>query len=344
MKALLNILRTRLWTPAVDQHQQQQKQSHRQHIFQQLRMNHPTTAVVVGSGQNEQAVPKCRFMQYRRANERLTRLGMVSEDGSKMVELSNLTCASRNMQDFIRQRYPMDSLLESVQYMKVEDVDAVGIRLLPPIQAPGKIIAVDCNYVDNCDEQHISIPREPVFHAKFATAITGALDNIKAHNVARRIDYGCQLAVVMGRKCREVTLKEALNHVFGFMVAQDIVARDWNALLGGTSMDTFLPLGPTIVHKCHIPDVNNLWIKTIVNGEPRQAGNTRNMIFKIDVLIHRLSHYLTLCPGDIILTGTPAGSGAYRRPSSSFLKPGDLVESEIQNLGRMCNKVVNPYG
>jgi len=139
-----------------------------------------------------------------------------------------------------------------------------------------------------------------------------------------------------------VSTKEALNHVFGFMVVQDIVARDWNALLGGHSMDTFLPLGPTIVHRCHVPDINNLWIKTIVNGEERQTGNTRNMIFKIDFLIHRLSHYLTLCPGDIILTGTPAGAGAYRQPSC-FLKPGDLIESEIQNLGRMCNKVVNPY-
>ncbi|EDW94385.1 fumarylacetoacetate hydrolase domain-containing protein 2A [Drosophila yakuba] len=311
------------------------------HIFRQLQTNHPTAALVAIK-QSEQVLPKCRFMQYRRANEQVKRLGMVSEDGNKMVELSSMTCAAPNMMDFIQQRYCMVSLLDSVQFMKIEDVDAVDLRLLPPIDSPGKIIGVDCNYVDNCDEQHISIPREPSFHVKFASSITGAMDNIRAHSLAKHIDYGCQLAVVMGKKCREVSAKEALNHVFGFMVVQDIVARDWNAPLGGHSMDTFLPLGPTIVHRCHVPDVNNLWIKTSINGEERQTGSTRNMIFKIDFLIHRLSQYLTLCPGDIILTGTPAGSGAFRHPSC-FLKPGDLIESEIQNLGKMCNKVVNSY-
>jgi len=299
MSALMHLLRTYFpkWClPRADRHAQKHLQHH---IFRQLQTNHPTTALVAIKP-TEQVLPKCRFMQYRRANEHLRRLGMVSEDGNKMVELSSVTCAAANMMDFIQQRYCMVSLLDSVQYMTVEDVDAVDLRLLPPIESPGKIIGIDCNYVDNCDEQHISIPREPSFHVKFATSITGALDNIKAHSLVKHIDYGCQLAVVMGKKCREVSTKEALNHVFGFMVVQDIVARDWNALLGGHSMDTFLPLGPTIVHRCHVPDINNLWIKTIVNGEERQTGNTRNMIFKIDFLIHRLSHYLTLCPGDII--------------------------------------------
>lgn len=110
----------------------------------------------------------------------------------------------------------------------------------------------------------------------------------------QRIDYGCQLAVVIGSKCRNVPRVEAMGCVFGYMIAQDITARDWNVLLGGQallgkSMDSFCPLGSVIVHKCHVPDVNNLWIKTIVNGKERQSGNTRNMIFKIDYIIHRLS-------------------------------------------------------
>ncbi|XP_017052079.1 fumarylacetoacetate hydrolase domain-containing protein 2A [Drosophila ficusphila] len=334
---MMHILRTYFpkWCrPRADRHSQF-------NILRHLQTNNPNTALEA-TKQSEQVLPKCRFMQYRRENEHIKRLGMVSEDGSKMVELSSLTCAAPNMMDFINQRYCMDSLLDSVHFMNVEEVDDVNLHLLPPIDSPGKIIGVDCNYRDSCDEQHISIPKKPSFHVKFATSITGALDNIKAHSSVKRIDYGCQLAVVMGKKCREVSPKEALNHVFGFMVVQDIVARDWNTLFGGHSMDTFLPLGPTIVHRCHVPDINNLWIKTIVNGEERQTGNTRNMIFKVDFLIHRLSQYLTLCPGDIILTGTPAGVGAYRQPSS-FLKPGDLIESEIQNLGKLCNNVVNPY-
>ncbi|XP_044313893.1 fumarylacetoacetate hydrolase domain-containing protein 2A [Drosophila rhopaloa] len=342
MSAVMHILRTYFPKWCLPRPDRQSQKHLQHHIFRQLQTNHPTTALVEIKPSTEQVFPKCRFMQYRRANEHLKRLGMVSEDGNKMVELSSITCAAPNMMDFIHQKYSMDNLQDSVEFMTIEDVEDVDLSLLPPIDSPGKIIGIDCNYVDNCDEQHISIPREPSFHVKFATSITGALDNIKAHSLAKHIDYGCQLAVVMGKKCREVTPKEALNHVFGFMVVQDIVARDWNALLGGHSMDTFLPLGPTIVHRCHVPDVNNLWIKTFINGEERQSGNTRNMIFKVDFLIHRLSQYLTLCPGDIILTGTPAGAGAYRQPSC-FLKPGDLIESEIQNLGRMCNKVVNPY-
>ncbi|XP_068149102.1 oxaloacetate tautomerase Fahd2a, mitochondrial [Drosophila tropicalis] len=291
-------------------------------------------------------MPKCRFMQYCRRFDANKRLGMVSEDGSKMIELSSVTCAAPDMHRFIDQRYCMSSLLDSVKYMNVLKVDR-DLHLLPPLAAPGKIIGVQCNYIDSCDERHHCIPREPAFFVKFGTSIIGALDNIRAHDIAKRIDYGCQLAVIMGRHCRHVQPNEAMHHIFGYAVAQDITACDWNALLGGQlmlgkSLDTFCPLGPVIVHKCHVPDVNNLWIKTIVNGEERQTGNTRNMIFKIDFLIHRLSQYITLCPGDIILTGTPAGSGAYRKPST-FLQPGDLIESEIQNLGRMCNQVVNPY-
>ncbi|XP_030369710.1 fumarylacetoacetate hydrolase domain-containing protein 2A [Scaptodrosophila lebanonensis] len=294
----------------------------------------------------ESTMPRCRFMQYTRPMDAQKRLGMVSEDGTKMVELSNITCAAPDMIQFIHQRYCMDSLLDSVQYMDVQEVGE-DVVLLPPINAPSKIIGVGCNYLDSCDEQHQSVPREPAFFVKFNTSIIGALDNIRAHNIAKRIDYGCQLAVVIGKQCRHVPRISAMSCVFGYMLAQDITARDWQALLGGQvmlgkSLDTFCPLGPVLVHKIHMPDVNNLWIKTFVNGQERQSGSTRNMIFKIDYLIHRLTQFMTLCPGDIILTGTPAGSGAYLKPST-FLKPGDLVESEIQNLGKMRNKVVNPY-
>lgn len=345
MKAFMSLLRSHCptwWALLADKEQlaEHQRMLHLHHIIHRMRSSQQPNPSPVGTPKNlEQELPKCRFMQYRRAKEQVKRLGMVSEDGSKMVELSNVTCAAPNMLDFIRQRYCMKSLLNSVEHMRARDVDSVAPQLLPPLEAPGKIVGVDCNYRDNCDEQNIPIPREPAFYVKFATSITGALDTICAHCPAKRIDYGCQLAVVMGKRCREVSRKEALSHVFGYMVVQDIVARDWNALLGGRSMDTYLPLGPIIVHRCHVPDVNNLWMKTIVNGEERQSGHTSNMIFKIDFLIHRLSHYMTLCPGDILLTGTPAGAGVYCNPSH-FLQPGDVVETEIQYLGKMFNKVV----
>ncbi|XP_022216933.2 fumarylacetoacetate hydrolase domain-containing protein 2 [Drosophila obscura] len=284
-------------------------------------------------------MPRLRFMQYQRPHDAVKRLGVVSDDGSKMVELSINTCADDDMVKFIRQRYCMNTLLDNLQYLKVRDVYK-DLRLLPPIGDPCKIVGVQNNYADNCDEQHIPIPREPSFFVKFSTSITGPLDNIQAHRQAKHIDYGCQLVVVIERTCRKVPRSAAMKHIFGYTLAQDITARDWSALLGGKSLDTFCPLGPAIVHKSHVPDVNNLWIKTIVNGEQRQTGNTRNMIFKIDYLVHRLSQFITLYPGDMILTGTPAGAGAYRRPTS-FLQPGDRIDSEIQILGKMSNRVVN---
>ncbi|KAH8407034.1 hypothetical protein KR222_004335 [Zaprionus bogoriensis] len=298
------------------------------------------------TNQSEHSMPKCRFVQYMRPGSNSKHLGMVSENGVKIIELSDTTCAATDMVQFIQQRYCMESLLDSAQFMEVQDVKP-DLRLLPPIQTPSKIIGVAYNYQDSCREQNQRIPKVPEFFVKFNTSITGALDNIRAHQIAKRIDYGCQLAVVIGTKCRHVPRKSAMGCVFGYMIAQDITACDWKVMLGGQTMlgkslDSFCPLGPVLVHKCHVPDVNNLWIKTIVNGEERQSGNTRNMIFSIDYLIHRLSQFMTLCPGDIILTGTPGGVGANRNPTA-FLRPGDLIESEIHKLGKMCNKVVNPY-
>ncbi|EDV94401.1 fumarylacetoacetate hydrolase domain-containing protein 2 [Drosophila grimshawi] len=312
--------------------------------WDQLKIN--ASESIISSGLDEFDIPKGRFIQYMRSGNATKRLGMVSENGSKMIELSSRTCASPDMVQFIQQRYCMSSLLDSIQFMDVDNVSP-DLILLPPIHSPGKIIGVSCNYYDSCSERRECVPKEPVFFVKFNTAITGAMDNIRAHQIAKRIDYGCELAVVIGKKCRHVSREAAMSCVFGYMIAQDITARDWNVLLGGQtllgkSLDTFCPLGPVLVHKCHVPDVDNLWITTIVNGEERQSGNTENMIFKIDYLINRLSQFMTLCPGDIILTGTPAGTGAYRHPSS-YLKPGDLVESEIQKLGKLRNKVVNPY-
>lgn len=138
-----------------------------------------------------------------------------------------------------------------------------------------------------------------------------------------------------------------MDHIFGYTVAQDISARDWQKernggqFLIGKSMDTFLPLGPAVVHKSLVPNVYDLSLKTWVNGVLKQDGNTGNLIFKLDDVIHRLSQTITLLPGDIIVTGTPKGVGMHRSPPE-FLKPGDVVESEIVGLGKLRNNIVAP--
>jgi len=152
------------------------------------------------------------------------------------------------------------------------------------------------------------------------------------------------LAVIIGKEAKNVPKEKAMDYVFGYTIAQDITARDWQKqkyggqFLLGKSMDTFLPLGPSIVHKSAIKDPNNLCLICKVNGEVRQTQSTSSMIFKIDYIIEYLSKLITLEPGDILLTGTPGGVGAHRNPPQ-FLKVGDVIESEIDCIGKLENKV-----
>lgn len=154
-----------------------------------------------------------------------------------------------------------------------------------------------------------------------------------------------ELAVVIGKGGKKIAQANAFDHVFGYCVAQDISARDWQKVLNnkqfliGKSMDTFCPLGPALVHKSEVADPHKLEIKCSVNGMQKQIGSTDELVFRIDDLIHRVSQGITLRPGDVILTGTPGGVGMYRSPPE-YLKPGDVIVSEIEGLGQLVNPVV----
>ncbi|RZC39109.1 fumarylacetoacetate hydrolase domain-containing protein 2A, partial [Asbolus verrucosus] len=216
----------------------------------------------------------------------------------------------------------------------LKDVD-----LLPPIIKPDKVACVGLNYSGHCDEQNIPHPKEPMFFSKFASCIVGPHDNIELPPISHSVDWEVELAVVIGRKAKAIRTDQAHDHIFGYTIAQDISARDWQKernrgqFLLGKSMDTFCPLGPVVVTKNKV-DPNNLNIKSWVNGKPRQDGNTSEMIFKVDFLVSYLSQIVTLYPGDIILTGTPAGVGMHRSPPQ-FLQKGDVLESEIEGIGRL---------
>lgn len=174
--------------------------------------------------------------------------------------------------------------------------------------------------------------------------MVGARGEIRAHKISDQIDWEVELAVIIGREAKNVEKSKALDYVFGYTVAQDISARDWQKqrnggqFLIGKSMDTFCPLGPAIVHKS-VVDPTNLKISCTLNGVLKQQGNTSELIFKIEDIIEEISKCITLKPGDVILTGTPAGVGMHRNPPE-FLKPNDILESEIENIGKICNKIV----
>lgn len=183
-----------------------------------------------------------------------------------------------------------------------------------------------------------------MFFSKFASALVGPFDSVIAHKISDQIDWEVELAVIIGAKAHHVKKENALDYVFGYSVAQDISARDWQKMrnggqfLIGKSMDSFCPLGPSVVHKS-VLDASDLVIKCSLNGVEKQNGRTSELIFDIPDIIERVTQSITLLPGDVILTGTPSGVGMHRSPPE-FLKVGDVIESEIEGIGKIVNKVV----
>ncbi|NXW39102.1 FAHD2 protein, partial [Phaetusa simplex] len=219
------------------------------------------------------------------------------------------------------------------------------VRLLAPVGDPQKVIAVGLNYRDHCQEQGVSVPKEPIIFSKFPSAIIGPFDDIVHPQDSSEVDWEVELAAVIGKEGRHIEESSAMDHVVGFTVANDVSARDWQMrrngrqwLLGKT-FDTFCPLGPALVTKEAVADVHNLGIRCSVNGQLMQDSNTSQLVFKLPTLIAWVSRFVTLVPGDILLTGTPPGVGVFRKPPV-FLKRGDKVQCEIEELGTICNKVV----
>jgi len=224
--------------------------------------------------------------------------------------------------------------------------DAVEpVRFLAPID-PAVIFAIGLNYREHAVEMNQPIPDHPVVTMKNPASVIGPGETVVLPRflASDAVDYEVELAVVIGRACKNIQPAQALDHVAGYTVANDISARDWQKIHGGgqwvrgKSFDTFCPLGPVLVTPEGIPDPGNLSMSMKLNGETMQSSNTSDMIFSVEALIAFLSGSTTLRPGTIILTGTPTGVGAARTPSR-FLMPGDHVSAEIHGIGRLDNPV-----
>jgi acylpyruvate hydrolase len=225
------------------------------------------------------------------------------------------------------------------------EAELASVRLGPPVPDPEKIICLGLNYRDHAEETGIEPPSAPMFFAKFANSLSGPKDEIVPPKVTERVDYEAELAVVIGRSARNVGAEEALSHVAGAMAMNDVSARDLqleNPLwTGGKAIDTFAPCGPALVTLDQLGDLSDLSIRTWVNGDKVQDGSSSAMVFGVAETIAFLSRVMTLVPGDIIATGTPAGVGASRTPQL-FLRSGDLVEVEIEKIGRLENHLAAP--
>lgn len=234
----------------------------------------------------------------------------------------------------------------------LEDLRAAGhvmalqdTHLGPPIPNPEKIICIGLNYHDHAQEVGATPPDAPIFFAKFANSLIGPTDTIVPPIDTQKVDYEAELAIVVGKSGRYIDASDALDHVAGAMVLNDVSARDlqlanqlWS---GGKAIDTFAPCGPWLTLSADAGDLMDLPVATRLNGETLQDGNTRNMIFGVADLIAFLSRIMTLKPGDIIATGTPAGVAASHTPAR-FMNTGDVVEVEIGALGTLRNPIGEP--
>ncbi len=217
-------------------------------------------------------------------------------------------------------------------------------KFLAPITPPN-IYALGLNYRKHADETKMGSPDLPVVFIKATTSLTGPGESILLPRAgAEHVDYECELAVVIGQECKNVSPGEAFNYILGYTCANDVSARDWQMQLQkgqwarGKSFDTFCPAGPFIVTKDEIPDPDNLRIRTILNGQTLQDSSTSDMIFDVASIVSDLSRSLTLLPGTLILTGTPEGVG-YTRTPPVFLKDGDTVTIAIEHIGELTNSV-----
>ena len=224
----------------------------------------------------------------------------------------------------------------------LKTVPSACARLGPPIGRPSKIICMGGNYAEHCRESGAKVPASPVFFNKASTSVIGAFDDIVLPKESRVVDAEAELAVVIRRRTRNISREAALSAVAGFMPLNDVSDRDVQRAGGqwfrGKSPDTFCPIGPYMVTSDEAPDPSGLAVTQRLNGELLQEGNTSAMVFDIPFVISLLSSTITLLPGDIISTGTPAGVGSARKPPV-LLKPGDVVEVAVEGIGSQRNRV-----
>ena len=244
------------------------------------------------------------------------------------------------VKDYDEEFFENDGLAKLKLIIKEKTLHEVSrdIRLGSPIQRPSKIICIGLNYSDHATESKMQLPPEPVIFFKATTAVVGPNDNLIIPKNSSKTDWEVELAVVIGKKTSYVDEAFAMEHVAGYVLHNDYSEREFQLersgqWVKGKSCDTFAPLGPYLATKDEIDNVDDLRLWLTVNGKMMQDGNTKNLVFKVPYLVSYLSQFMTLLPGDIISTGTPAGVGLGQKPEPVYIKPGDVIELGIHGLG-----------
>ena len=279
---------------------------------------------------------------------RLVRFGPIGEEKPGLIDDQNQI---HDLSAFIEDITPdqlSDEALEEIAEIPLDQIPVVpgDPRLGTPLSGIGKIVAIGFNYVNHAAEMAVDLPSEPLVFMKATSALTGPFDNVIQPRNGHKLDYESELVVVIGRKAQYIGEDEVFDHIAGFTVGHDVSERAFQRERGGQftkgkSGDTFAPVGPYLVTRDMIKDVQNLSIWSEVNGEKRQQGNTTDMVFGVKEIVSHLSQFMTLNPGDIIFTGTPAGVGDGMEPPV-YLTPGDVVRIGVEGLGFQRQTIQRP--
>jgi len=271
------------------------------------------------------------------AHDGSDRLGMRTEEG--IVDLTGALGVSD-----VGALLARPDLVERLAEARGDLMDAAAVELRAPITRPGKIICVGLNYHDHCREQSIEPPVYPMLFSKFANAVTDPGASVTRPTATEKLDLECELAVVIGRRASGVSPEGAASVIFGYTVLNDVTMRDLQKedrqWLRAKGSDGFAPMGPGVVTADEIPDPQALRLRSFVNGESWQDSSTAEMVFDVATIVTFASRTITLEPGDVIATGTPAGVGHYQTPPR-YVAEGDLMCCEIEGIGAIENRVVD---
>jgi 2-keto-4-pentenoate hydratase/2-oxohepta-3-ene-1,7-dioic acid hydratase in catechol pathway len=278
-----------------------------------------------------------RFVTFE--HKGIQKAGVVADD--RVVDLTN--AGFRDMLSVLQGGAEASRKVAEFSAAASASIALAEIRLRAPIPNPPKILCMGLNYRDHAEEARLEIPKYPVIFPKYGNTVIGSGDDIVLPKNSRKPDYEAELGFVIGKRCRHATAKDWREYVFGYMNCNDVSARDFQMAVSqwtmGKNFDTFAPMGPWLVSADEVEDPHNLNISLTLDGETMQSSNTRELIFKIPETIEFLSSVMTLEPGDVVLTGTPAGVGFSRKPPR-WLTPGVEVVVRIDGLGELRNRCI----
>ena len=277
---------------------------------------------------------------------KLLRVGEKGREKPAILDINNvIRDLSLTIKDFDQENLKIDTI-SKLKNLNLETLPEIksSERIGACINKPGKFVAIGLNYSDHAKETGLKTPTEPIVFMKATSSICGPNDNIEMPKDSTKLDWEVELGIVIGKEAKNISEEEASSYIFGYCAVNDVSEREWQIeKLGqwvkGKSGDTFGPTGPYLVTQDEIPDINNLNLILEVNGKKMQSGNTKNMIFNTNFIVSYLSKFMSLQPGDLITTGTPAGVGMGMKPQV-FLKSGDNIKLSIDLLGEQNSKVV----